>query len=84
MPITYGALRCKCVSKPCLKSSRKRHEIQYHLHGSFSFEGNGSPWDCAINVGTDDSDDLLQYKLLYDFDHGVLDTLRQWPRDSGI
>ncbi|MBV9761114.1 MAG: DUF2278 family protein [Acidobacteriaceae bacterium] len=75
MPITYGALRCKCVSNSRLQSSRKKNELQYHLHASFSL-GNGAPWDCAINVGTNDADDLLQYKLVYDFDHPIVATLR--------
>jgi hypothetical protein len=33
-------------------------------------------WDTGINVGTTDSDDLLQYKLAYDCSHPMTAALR--------
>jgi len=39
-------------------------------------DGSQEQWDTAINVGTTDSDDLLQYKLVYDFSHQITATLR--------
>ena len=32
---------------------------------------DGATWDVAINVGTNDDDDLLKYKLVYDFRHSL-------------
>jgi len=31
--------------------------------------------DVAINVGTNDADDLLKYKLIFDFRHSIIQTL---------
>jgi len=31
-------------------------------------------WDVAINAGTYDADDLLKYKLVFDFQHPIFDT----------
>jgi hypothetical protein len=66
----YGFIKCKIISDPALKSSRHRNEIQYHLHAALEITAQGGSteqWDSAINVGTNDSDDLLQYKLIFDF-----------------
>jgi hypothetical protein len=38
-------------------------------------DGTTAQWDSAINVGTNDSDDLLQFKLVYDFQHPFVQTL---------
>jgi len=35
----------------------------------------GATWDAAVNVGTNDSDDLLKYKLAFDFRHPIIQTL---------
>jgi uncharacterized protein DUF2278 len=74
MTLSYGFVKCKVVSDPKLQSSRHGSETQYHLHATLNV--GGKPWDTAINVGTDDSDDLLRYKLVYDFQHAVAATLR--------
>jgi uncharacterized protein YukJ len=79
MALTYGLLKCKIASGTILKSSRRKHEVQYHLHTMLAFpasDGSIEEWDSAINVGTNDSDDLLQYKLIFDFQHPVVATLR--------
>jgi hypothetical protein len=73
MPLPYGFVKARIVNAPSLKSSRRRREIQYHLH--FSLLVDGANWDVAVNVGTNDSDDLLKYKLVYDFRHAVIATL---------
>jgi uncharacterized protein YukJ len=80
MSLTYGFVKCKVTSKPVLKSSRRKKEIQYHMHATLSVPVKGGPaqkWDSAINVGTSDADDLLRYRLLFDFHHPVLETLRK-------
>jgi uncharacterized protein YukJ len=81
MALTYGFLKCKVVSAPVLKPSRKKHEIQYHLHAGCSVpsEAGNETWDAAINVGTNDADDLLRYKLAFNYSHAVLLTLKQAP-----
>jgi|SRR5580698_5515907 hypothetical protein len=79
MALTYGFVKCKMVSAPKLQSSRHKNEIQYHLHATVAVSGAGGSieqWDTAINVGTNDSDDLLQYKLIFDFHHSLAGTLR--------
>jgi uncharacterized protein YukJ len=79
MALSYGFLKGKINSDTALKSSRRPHELQYHLHTTiqaYGTDGNSAPWDTAINVGTTDSDDLLQYKLVYDFSHSITATLR--------
>jgi hypothetical protein len=79
MALTYGFAKCKIVSVPKLLSSRHKNEIQYHLHATVPVRAAGDSieqWDTAINVGTNDSDDLLQYKLIFDFHHSLIGTLR--------
>jgi uncharacterized protein YukJ len=73
MTLAYGYAKARIVSEPVLKPSRHSHEIQYHLH--FSLLVDGDTWDVAINVGTSDADDLLKYKLAFDFRHPVIETL---------
>ena len=73
MTLAYGFVKAGIVSSPVLKPSRHRHEIQYHLH--FGVLVDGARWDVAVNVGTNDGDDLLKYKLVFDFRHPVVQTL---------
>jgi uncharacterized protein YukJ len=74
-PVTlrYGFVKAKLISEPVLKGSRHANEIQYHLH--FHMTVDGQPWDVAVNVGTSDADDLLKFKLVYDFRHPLIATL---------
>ena len=73
MTLAYGYVKAKVVSEPMLQSSHHSHEIQYHLHVSMLVDGG--QWDVAINVGTNDDDDLLKYKLVFDFRHPIIQTL---------
>ena len=77
MALQYGYVKCKVISDPHLKPTRRRQETQYHLHATLLVESDqGSQrWDTAINVGTDDSDDLLKYRLIFDFHHAIRDAL---------
>jgi uncharacterized protein YukJ len=62
-----------------MQSKRLRSETQYHLHARLLVRINGGSnqqWDSAVNVGTNDSDDLLNYKLVFDFHHPLIETLR--------
>jgi len=79
MALTYGFLKCKIVSDPALKASRHKNEMQYHLHSTLEVaedDGSARQWDSAINVGTNDSDDLLKYKFIFDFHHPIITTLK--------
>jgi len=79
MALTYGFLKCKIVSDPALKASRHKNEMQYHLHSTLEVaedDGSTRQWDSAINVGTNDSDDLLKYKFIFDFHHPIITTLK--------
>ena len=73
MTLTYGFVKAKVKAIPGLKPSGHRSEIQYHVHLTLAVAGGD--WDVAINVGTNDSDDLLKYKLAYDFHHPITATL---------
>ena len=73
MSLAYGFVKAKLVSSPVLKGARHRQEIQYHLH--FNLLVDGENWDVAVNVGTNDDDDLLKFKLVYDFRHPIAQTL---------
>jgi uncharacterized protein YukJ len=79
MALTYGFLKCKIASNPVMQSKRLKNETQYHLHARLTVTthgGGNQSWDSAVNVGTDDSDDLLNYKLIFDFHHSLAQTLR--------
>ncbi len=87
MSLSYGYVKAKVAALPHLKGSRHRHETQYHLHVALDVatsDGGGATkrWDSAINVGTDDSDDLLRYKLVYDFHHSLAGQLAAAPPGS--
>ncbi len=77
MTLGYGYVKAKVSSAPTLKGSRGHgkhaHETQYHLHCALDVAGDA--WDVAINVGTSDSDDLLKYKLVFDYRHPIVETL---------
>ena len=85
MALTYGFVKCKITSDPALKATRRKNEVQYHLHSTLQVtgeDGSAEQWDSAINVGTNDSDDLLQYKLIFDFHHPIVTSLKN--ADSGF
>lgn len=79
MALTYGFAKCRIASDPVLRSSHHKNETQYHLHATLELtdeDGSTQQWDSAINVGTNDSDDLLQYKLIFDFHHPIVAKLK--------
>lgn len=69
MTLPYGFVKAAVRTIPGLKPTRRRRETQYHIH--VSLDVDGAVWDVAINVGTNDADDLLKYRLVYDFHHPV-------------
>src|SRR5271170_2024569 len=74
MALSYGFIKCKLKSASVLKASRHRREIQYHIHTTL--QSDDGDWDSAINVGTNDSDDLLRYKLVYDYHNSLIEEIR--------
>jgi hypothetical protein len=77
MSNTYGFLKGKVLSKQKMVPS-KHHgspETQFHIHAKIRGKGH-EQWDTATNVGTDDSDDLLRYKIIFDFSHPIMTQLR--------
>jgi uncharacterized protein YukJ len=79
----YGFVKCTVSSKPRIKVSKHNHERQYHLHVDLAVPndtGEIDKWDVAVNVGTDDSDDLLRYRLALDFHHPLTSTLAAKPK----
>jgi uncharacterized protein YukJ len=81
MTLQYGFVKAKMTSLPRLQSKTVPHnsfeETQFHLH--FSVDVGGDSWDIAANVGTDNADDLLRYKIVNDFRYAIVQTLRQTP-----
>ncbi len=78
MALNYGYYKGKIVSILPLQHKRRKNEIQYHLHARLSGDGLDSveTWDTAINVGTNQRTDLLKFKLVNDFAHAILPSLR--------
>ena len=82
MTLQYGFFKAKVTSAPTMRSKYipEQGETQYHMHVTLQAQdsqGNDiAPWDCAINVGTDDADDLLRYRLVQDFSHPICATLK--------
>ena len=74
MTLAYGFVRSRVEQVSGFKSSKRPHETQYHLHAKLKVADED--WDVAINVGTNDADDLLQYRLVFDFHHPIIATLR--------
>jgi uncharacterized protein YukJ len=74
---TYGFLKGKVLSKEKMVPSHHHGspETQFHIHARIQGSGQDR-WDTATNVGTDDSDDLLRYKIVFDFSHPILTQLR--------
>ncbi len=73
MALRYGFVKATLLGDPRLKATRERRETQYHIH--LSLDVDGEPWDTAINVGTDDSDDAVRYKIAFDYHHPITQTL---------
>lgn len=74
MPLPYGFLKGRVIKAPHLQSRPHKNEIQYHLH--VSIEVDGAPWNVAINVGTNDDDDSLLFRFVFDIHHPVVETLK--------
>ena len=74
MTLAYGYVKAQVRSEPKLKGTRRSHETQYHLHCNVLV--GDEQWDVAINVGTNDADDLLKYKLAFDFRHPIVERLK--------
>jgi uncharacterized protein YukJ len=73
MALKYGFVKCTVAGSIRLKASRQQSETQYHLHANLNVPGGkgSAVWDVAVNVGTNDSDDLLRYRLPLDFHHPI-------------
>ncbi len=86
MPLAYGFVKAKMISLPRLQSKPVHHdnmdEVQYHLH--FTLDVDGADWDIAANVGTDNAVDLLKYKIVQNFHHPIVETLRTAPPGKSI
>ena len=78
MTLQYGFFKARISSAtpPAMREKYipQQRETQYHLHVTLQ-AGDTQPWDCAINVGTDDADDLLRFRLVQNFSHPVCATL---------
>jgi len=77
MSLPYGFAKAKIIAPPKLTSKRLDQETQYHQH--LTLDVGGDTWDVAVNVGTDDADDLLRYRLIFDFHHPITTDLNSAP-----
>ena len=73
MTLPYGFAKATVAGAPRLTRKRMRRETQYHAH--VPLDVGGAEWDVAVNVGTDDADDLLTYKLVFDYHHPLVEQL---------
>ncbi len=73
MALDYGFAKCKVASEPKLRGTRKDGETQFHL--LVDLDVASETWQAAINVGTDNSEDGLKYRLVFDFHHPIRTTL---------
>jgi hypothetical protein len=78
MTLRNDYVKCQGISEPVLKPSHRGHETQYHLQAKLRVAadvGATEAWDTAINVGTNDADDLRQYRFVFDYHHPLRDAL---------
>jgi uncharacterized protein YukJ len=77
--LSYGFVKCTLSGKCRIKSSylKAQHETQYHLHVTLNVPGAPGLNDVAVNVGTNDADDLLRYRLVLDYHHPLAAQLAQ-------
>jgi uncharacterized protein YukJ len=77
MTLRYGFVKSTVAAEARIHGRRRERETQYHLHTSLNVPdaGGSSVWQVAVNVGTDDADDLLRYRLVLDFRHPITRTL---------
>jgi uncharacterized protein YukJ len=71
MTLKYGFVKCTVTGGVRMQGKKQGNEMQYHLHANLDVPGSKGAWDLAVNVGTNDSDDLLRYRLALDFHHSV-------------
>jgi uncharacterized protein YukJ len=79
----YGYVKARVISEPRIKGSHRKHEVQYHLLVDLAVpnkSGGTDTWDVAVNVGTSDADDLLNYRLVLDFHHPFIVPLKSAPK----
>lgn len=77
MSLAYGFVKAKIKTVVGLKASGHGNETQYHIHVTLAV--SSGDWDVAINVGTNDASDLLQYKFVNDYHNAVTQDLLTAP-----
>jgi uncharacterized protein YukJ len=75
MTLKYGYVKCIVAGGIRIKATKRRREAQYHLHANLEVPGTDGTWDVAVNVGTNDADDQLRYRLALDFHHPMREAL---------
>jgi uncharacterized protein YukJ len=73
LTLRYGFVKATLLGDAWLKATRERRETQYHIH--LSLDVGGAPWDTAINVGTNDADDSVRYRIAFDYHHPITQVL---------
>jgi uncharacterized protein YukJ len=81
MPLVYGFVKGKVAGQARLKGTRRPHETQFHLLVDLDVDSGGGTetWQAAINVGSNNSNDLLKYRMVFDFHHPIRDQLSAAP-----
>lgn len=81
MALVYGFVKCKVVSQAELRGTRHGDETEFHLfvNVDVASDGGDQTWQAAINVGSDNDQDLVQYRLVSDFQHPIRTTLTALP-----
>lgn len=79
MAMAYGFVKCRVAGRSHFAATRAGRELQYHLRVPLEVETAEGPrrWEAAVNVGTDDADDPLRYRLVFDFEHPLVHLLAE-------
>jgi uncharacterized protein YukJ len=77
MSLDYGFAKGKIKKIMAVQGNRHHNEVQYHMH--LQLDLPDGIWDAAVNVGTSDADDLVKYKLIYDYHHPLTAQLAAAP-----
>jgi uncharacterized protein YukJ len=87
MALKYGFVKCTVTGSIRLEHKRSKKETQYHLHANLRVPkpgGEAAQYDVAVNVGTNDADDLLRYRIALDFHHPITKTLAAAPAGDNV
>jgi uncharacterized protein YukJ len=76
--LKYGVLKGHVAGDPWSQAARHSDDVHFHLHVEVDTGGRGV-FDVAVNVGTNNPDDLLMYTFCDTYVHQICQTLNDLP-----